>query len=365
MRAGAVLLAALCPVALAVRLAKDVLSEDAQIAEEAKKMHESSKEPSMANQCGIYSTERIMCKEPAIKPRHTVAAVMSTYRENLHWIDEMPWSDNLTVYVHDRAGKQSFHSKVAAGFWSQSHAMTNVEFAEESEAEIKLFNARRSHPIQFKTVPTNGDEAATFLSWIMENYNNLPDVTFFLQGHRCSEAAEFDMSIALPHIRNCFTPDKGYLNINNFYNRDYEPECKTTDVPIGIPRPGYKPSKFVETWNTLFFKEFGAVPTKICWDGEYSQFAVSRAVIRRHPLAFYESLYQGVMDGQTNMFRFWRTIFAKEGGLSWELEPESDIFGRLVHRNKDGFSQDRFDTSNYINPRLEQAAKAYRKKHRS
>mmetsp|Transcript_89551 Transcript_89551/g.278687 ORF Transcript_89551/g.278687 Transcript_89551/m.278687 type:complete len:338 (+) Transcript_89551:86-1099(+) len=305
------LVLALLPAAAAVRLAK-VEPRDAQIAAEAR-----AKAKVTETDCATKHTPK-MCEEKPGMGRYTAAAVLSTYREDIHWINEMPWSDNMSVIVHDRDDKRT-HDTV------KLHESRVV--AEASERRVERYNSRRTHPVEFWHVPNIGDEASSFLGWIAHYYDQLPDVVFFIHGHRCSFHANFDMSIALPNIRQCFSPEQGYLDLNT-YRHGAETQCQGTKHIAEHPIMGFGVKDFPALWKDLFQEEFGKMPTKFCWDS-WAQFAVSRSNIRRHPKSFYERLLTGVVKHNTTMEFFWRAVFVKDA-LSWEKPLPKDKFGRDI-----------------------------------
>jgi len=311
------LLLALCPAAVAVRLARDrevINPSDIRLALEVRANRKTAK----SEACRSKLTPK-MCRDSGLGHKYTAAAIVSVFQEDLGWLNEMPWSDNLTVMVHDRSSYRTHDSK---NRFADSDAVS-----EESEASVKALNLRRTTPIKFKDIPNKGDEAAAYLRWIVEHYEHLPDVSFFLQGHDCDAHAPFDMSVALPSIRQCFRPEQGYLDINT-YGWDSATECQQTQEVITNPIQGFHLEKFVDIWNDLFYLELGPMPTKICWDS-FAQFAVSRERILSHPKDFYETLLQGVLSGQTTMEFFWRAIFVPDA-ISWQVPPKKDRFGHVI-----------------------------------
>jgi len=248
--------------------------------------------------------------------------VISTYREDLSWLNEMPWWDNVTVWVHDRHAKRSHGA----------HTHDNQPVAEESEYIVNMVNRVRSSPVIFDYVPNKGDEASAYLAWIIKKYFKLPDVAFFLHAHRCSHHADFDMAVALPSVRKCFRPEWGYFDINSYRESDIKnyaagargasTKCEWTDNIIAKPITGLHLEHFRTIWTELFMEEFGPMPTRICWD-PFSQFVVTREQILKHPVEFYKKLFKGVVSGLTNMEFFWRMAFVPES-MSWERKPTTE-----------------------------------------
>uniref|UniRef100_A0A6T0Y7Y0 Uncharacterized protein n=1 Tax=Alexandrium monilatum TaxID=311494 RepID=A0A6T0Y7Y0_9DINO len=313
MRTKVALALALSSAANGVRLKSGlwVDPQDEVIAKEAKREAKSTE-----NMC-INMKTPVLCQPPPGMAQFTAEAVISAYREDIHWINEMPWSDNVTVVVHDRQSPRTHNLERTMG--------ESVALAEASEQRVKKYNRWRSHPIKFHHVSNIGDESSSYLGWIIHEWDNLPDVAFFLHGHRCAVHAKYDMSIALPNFRQCFRPEQGYLELNA-YQKEGNTKCGWTSHLMQRPIAGI--SNFPHVWKELFQEEFGRMPTRFCWDS-YSQFAVSRDSIKRHPLEFYRDLLKGVARHNTSMALFWRAIFVPDA-IGWEKPPKRDRFGRAI-----------------------------------
>lgn len=255
------------------------------------------------NQCGKLYTP-MMCNSTKTQGWSS-SLVVSTYMEDLTWLNQMYFDGNIIVYVHDRSEDRSHKSKEEFG--------DDLEFAEQSEVEVRAANAGRKYPIQFETIPNKGDEAAAYLAYIIKKYYKLPDVVFFVQGHRCAQHAEFDMAKALPNIKECFPYDKGYLDLNTYFRKKppQYPTCRDAVTLIDHPIRGFHLEHFKDLWTNLFQPEFGPMPGRICWDG-YAQFGVRKEFILRHSLDFYKRLFQAVQRGDTTMEFFWKMLFLKE-----------------------------------------------------
>lgn len=232
----------------------------------------------------------------------SAALVVSTFKEDLVWLNSLDWNGNITVYIHDRSKARSHDSKDSFS--------DDVELAEYSELEVRSRNELRRNPVVFETIPNKGDEASAYLSYIVTKYFKLPDVVFFVQGHRCAAHAKFDMVRALPSMRACFPLEKGYLDLNTYDGRKSSegPHCKPSEQIIKHPMMGYQIKDFKGIWTKLFSEEYGKLPDVLCWDG-YAQFGVKKELILRHPVSFYKRLFKGVVNGTTTMEFFWKMLF--------------------------------------------------------
>jgi len=253
-----------------------------------------------------------MCQAQPGMGNFSAHAVISTWRDDLTWLNEMPWNDGMTVFVHDRSKKRSHVLK--------TEVSKDAARAEESEVAVKALNPKRNVPVDFEDIPNKGGEASAYLSWIIRKYKKLPDVVFFLKGHRCAQNAPFDMSVALPSIRQCFRREEGYLNLNS-YAGHAGATCMPSVAILNRTKPETK--NLHRIWTYFFMEEYGGpMPTRMCWD-DYAQFAVTRERILSHPVSFYKKLFKAVVNGNTTMEFFWRPLFVP-AATSWEPLPEKE-----------------------------------------
>lgn len=233
---------------------------------------------------------------PAEAPT-SMGVVVSTFEENLAWLSEVDIG-NVTVYVHDRSQKRTHVGETSDD---------NLRKALKSQKLLEEGNAQRRWPISFVDIPNVGDEGAAFLKHIVEHYDELPEILFFVHGHRCSNHANADMVRHLLIQQQCFKADMGYATLNN-------PNMNQHVCPDTTDKKWVKEKRIVkirEPWPELLEGEFGGFPQKFCFDS-YAQFAVSRERIRAHPKAFYEGLRAGVLAGKTTMEWYWRTLFVPQ-----------------------------------------------------
>jgi hypothetical protein len=195
----------------------------------------------------------------------SVSLVIARYDEDLSWADKI----NVDKFIYNKG-------------------------IDEIENSIKLNNI--------------GLEPHTFLYHIVNNYNNLSDHTFFLQGRPHDHYADIENKI-LEYV-----------------------DGKTEDFEL----IGYPLTEHVNDWN------FTLVGYKTCfgYDPNFTfyvfkpggQFVVSKEKILSNPIEFYQYLYNCyyldqsdplyVVHGTKNMFglphvfeRFWSKVFGEENGV--------------------------------------------------
>jgi len=202
--------------------------------------------------------------------------------------------DNITVYVHDRASKRTHYGDSPGD---------QLRKAKASQALLLERNSARARPISFVDIPNLGDEAAAYLLHIVTHYDELPEVLFFIHGHRCAKHATPDMVRLLEDRLRCFRPGNGYETLNDPWQQHVCPARGSSSW-----EKDYRVGRVQKAWPELFAEEFGAFPEKFCFDS-YGQFVVSRERVLSHPRAFYQRLLEGANAGKTTMEWSWRTLF--------------------------------------------------------
>mmetsp|Transcript_65162 Transcript_65162/g.113840 ORF Transcript_65162/g.113840 Transcript_65162/m.113840 type:complete len:401 (-) Transcript_65162:7-1209(-) len=239
--------------------------------------------------------------------------VVSTYMEDLSWLRDLDWL-KVYVYVHNRAT-------------GSSHAVTSSapNDAARSEEELKTRNGDRAYPITFVDIPNIGDEAKAYLTYIMDNYDRLPDVVFFVHGHRCSWHAKINMDSTIQEMTRCISHgafNQSYVSLNTWLATECY-DLSTKD------HKNQRVSHVQTYWSSLISTP---LPRRFCMDC-CAQFAVSRDAIRSHPQAFYKNLLDAVDDGKTSLEYFWRSIFRQD----FQTE-NSDEHEEGADKNRDGMN---------------------------
>jgi hypothetical protein len=125
-----------------------------------------------------------------------------------------------------------------------------------------------------------GADGATYLKFIINNWNDLPKRLCFLDDHERSWHQEFDMIEKLRKIKNSTGWPKGFFPLN--------------DLPIDSMEEfrHWKYELFSPVWDAVVKPHIGMdCPTRIIADGS-SQFIVSREYIHANSIALYQDLYE-------------------------------------------------------------------------
>ena len=172
-----------------------------------------------------------------------------------------------------------------------------------------------------------GHEARVYLTYIVKNYDHLPDVTVFIHSHqvhkhgtkrstRIFNGVDYDNFESVRALKLDFVTRNGFTNLRCLNN----PGCPAEIQPFR-PEAEHDPLRpqeyaMVGAWNELF--QNGNVPRVIAAPC-CAQFAVSRAQIRARRKEEYERflgwLYGTALDDQTSgrVFEYlWHVIFGKD-----------------------------------------------------
>jgi hypothetical protein len=163
-----------------------------------------------------------------------------------------------------------------------------------------------------------GNEAMTYLTYIIDHYDNLADVNIFMHSHLTAwhndELLNWDAGEMIRRLSSERVQRKGYMNMRCHWN----PGCPDWIHPGQVERDKEKPEQemMASAWAVLFpDKPIPAVLAQPCC----SQFAVSRSQIRKTPLARYKhyrkwlqrSDIRNSMTGR--IFEYvWQVIFTDE-----------------------------------------------------
>jgi hypothetical protein len=179
------------------------------------------------------------------------------------------------------------------------------------------------------TARNKGREANAYLTFIMENYHNLPMTSAFIHSHRSgfpeawhTDAVHHDMVIALNSINVDHIQNEGYVNLRcnpdpGCYGLTIEPRRHINDAG-DLDRDATSELAWLDAWPELDFTGEDEAPFQIA-TACCAQFAVSRDRILQRPLKDYIRYHQWLMDTTMSdeisgriMEYSWHMMFGKE-----------------------------------------------------
>ena len=167
---------------------------------------------------------------------------------------------------------------------SRTKPTTNYIFKNENEhVKINMFNIYdNDNDSDYNS--NNGNEAKVYLKYIIDNYDNLSDFTFFIRDNVCDWHLSKSIDLML---------DEAVASGELFYN--VNDRCIFGSI---LCNPCYND---ILCWYNTFIEKyipFNTLPNKD-WTVGYrgsSQFLVHKTLIRKLPLEFYENLYNWTVN---------------------------------------------------------------------
>jgi hypothetical protein len=171
----------------------------------------------------------------------------------------------------------------------------NVDWSRNLD-KVYIYNKGDNHILGEIFLPNVGREAQTYLHHIVTKYDNLDDITVFLQGNPFDHGVESIKCIKIHYPEDKFHPFNKRCNDYKYYT------CE---------RNNFKADIFCSNYNI----ELPTTPMIEFVQG--AQFAVPKSIILSRTLDFYKNLYHTLSIVGSNppeahtMERIWKYIFTK------------------------------------------------------
>eukprot|EP00742_Colponemidia_sp_Colp-10_P008880 GILJ01009645.1.p1 GENE.GILJ01009645.1~~GILJ01009645.1.p1 ORF type:complete len:240 (+),score=22.38 GILJ01009645.1:73-720(+) len=204
-----------------------------------------------------------------------------------------------------------------------TNAVGNMTWLENLGTPVAIYNRNLSSAdlptismTRYRSLrPNLGNEGHTYLRFIIDHYENLPEKVVFLHGHRTSWHTELDMDRFLSRLK--WNDIRFYANFDTTYFQNIGLDSQTEELP------------FVCTmWQQAGLQEYiGVCPpfikTECC-----AQFLVSKERILLRPKRFYQRLLDWLIN-QTEFSNFfagmilewcWGVIFGQGYDVTFETD---------------------------------------------
>ncbi|KAJ5550245.1 hypothetical protein N7535_001816 [Penicillium sp. DV-2018c] len=190
------------------------------------------------------------------------------------------------------------------------------------------------------TPKNKGRESLPYLQYIVDHYNELPDVVLFLHSHRDGMIAGWHIDTmdysnvdSVRALRKDFVKEAGFANLRC----QLSPGCPVAIQPFRQPPMPEMPGEahYATAWKALFPNT--PVPKEVAAPC-CSQFAVSREQILKRPLSDYQRMYDWVMNNDladevtSNIMEYtWHIIFGKDPVFCPDMyQCYGDVYGEEV-----------------------------------
>jgi hypothetical protein len=144
----------------------------------------------------------------------------------------------------------------------------------------------------FKQQSNIGNEATSYLEYIIDNYNNLPEYIYFCHGHNESYHQDYSNEFIIKNID--LTKIEDFLNINNYYN--YIDNLRTETILKFHSKTDNKPYRIIIDFFNEIGSKYKELPNFV---NAYScaQFFVTRNMILNNSIEFYKNCLDWFYSG--------------------------------------------------------------------
>ena len=183
-----------------------------------------------------------------------------------------------------------------------SHWKEDLSWLKKSRFPVVLIDKEGADPTCFEAqhiIPNKGLDAAAYFTYIIENYDNLPDHVAFIHGHETSWHHRHDRPL-LEVIESANIQKYEYIPLNNFIRiYGFCDEPKNVDSS-----PGMKLKSFWNFLNLPPLPDMTKFVIPIC-----SQFIVSRRRILNIPKELWKELLRIVVTAEGDDAKIWPNFF--------------------------------------------------------
>jgi hypothetical protein len=168
-----------------------------------------------------------------------------------------------------------------------SHYNEDIAWLEKLPCDYIVYSKTKADNKTVLQDKNIGNEASSYLEYIVKNYDNLHEWTYFFHGHLTSPHQEYSALDLINKIDILKIKNK-WLNFGNYYNV-LLPE-KTIAAGAFPGESNNRPYKAIKAfWHTLGSELFGPLPGSIS-SYAAAQFIVHRDLIHRHDSTTYSKL---------------------------------------------------------------------------
>lgn len=210
-----------------------------------------------------------------------------------------------------------------------AHYKEDLEWLKRSNYPVIICDKPGGSDTSFDPDPTctlnenKGREASSYLKYIIENYDNLPNKIAFIHGHEDADHQRYPKGL-LRAIEDAKTDEFDFISLNNWIHlkKDTGPSPQLPVHP-NSHEIGDHPKVYEEmrnNWDTVFRPIFGINLPQYFRFPSCAQFIVSKKAIQRRPKSEYQKLYDFMMEpGSDDWARgvalefMWHMLFTEQG----------------------------------------------------
>lgn len=180
-----------------------------------------------------------------------------------------------------------------------SHYNEDINWANELDYPVFIYSKTIKSEKNIKLQKNNiGNEATSYLEYIVDNYDNLSDWIYFCHGHNESYHQSYPNDFLIKNI-DLNKIEDGYLNTNNYYNKINK--YKTETILTNIQTVDNKPFLIIKDFFEIFLNNFFEMPS---FFDSYAcaQFFVKKELVRSNDVLFYKKCLEWFYNGKSEFF---------------------------------------------------------------
>jgi len=203
-----------------------------------------------------------------------------------------------------------------------SHWKEDLSWLKKSKYPVILIDHEGSEPPAIEPttiIPNRGNESSSYIRYIIDNWDKLPDYVAFIHGHETSHHQKHKehMLTLIDRARR-----SGFVTLNGMWLGEPSPSCVKSDYYLQIAKYWY-----------LFVPYMKKYPNTGLFTDACGQFIVSRDEIRKYPLKAWQTWYDALVHPDTHqelgfVFEYtWHYIF----GQPWQMKRSAFPFRKRFH----------------------------------
>jgi len=190
-----------------------------------------------------------------------IQIVVSRYNEDLKWLNNKPFRD-LSVVVYNKGINDNFY--------------------------------KSSNTCKIENIKNVGRESHTYLYHIINNYDNLADVTVFLPGSADMDN-KYQRSVDLvnnvkKHNNTVFLGEN--FDLDHIYNFQIENYSSTNESNFNLNKENQLEKANIRPFGKWYKHHFSKVDDKNQIISYCAIIAISKKDIRQYPISYYQSLLE-------------------------------------------------------------------------
>ena len=192
-----------------------------------------------------------------------------------------------------------------------SHWKEDLTWLKKSKYPVVLIDHEGSEPPAIKPttiIPNRGNESSSYIRYIIDNWDSLPDYVAFIHGHETSHHQKHKEHMLMLIDR---AQRSGFVTLNGMWLGEPSPSCVKSDYYLQIAKYWYLFEPYIEKY-----------PNKPLFTDACGQFIVSKDEITKYPLKAWQTWYEALIHPDTHqelgfVFEYtWHYIF----GQPWQMK---------------------------------------------